>query len=275
MNRYVLILLSLVLVTLTTNSSAQDREVVAMIGTGDMGNSLGPKFAEIGYQVIYGSRDPERESVVELVKRTGSGASATTQEKAAAAAEIVVLAVGWPAMEEVAQNLGDLDGKIVIDVSFPIEQGPDGYPQSMVATSSAELIQGWNPGAHVVKWSLPTAYYIDEPLALGHPVVNLIAADDRESKEKVANIAAAIGQVPFDAGPLRMSGAVEAQGLLFAVPLYQRRSEHWENTAIFSTYWSCFWQDDWTAPVADADDLAEFPPTGSPATPCSEYPAER
>jgi len=275
MNRFELILLSVALITISTNSFSQDQESVAIIGTGDMGNTLGLKFAEIGYQVIYGSRDPKRESVIELVKKTGAGASAATQMEAAGAADIVVLAVGWPAMEQVAQNLGDLDGKIVIDVSFPFEQGSDGYPQSMVATSSAELIQGWNPGAKVVKWSLPTAYYIDEPLALGQPTMNLIAADDRESKEKVASIAAAIGQVPFDAGPLRMSGAVEAQVLLFMVPLYQRRTENWENTASFSSYWSCFWQDDWSEPVSDADDLAEFPPAKSQPIPCSEFPPDR
>lgn len=275
MYRFAFFVLSVLLITISTSSNAQDQDTVAIIGTGDMGNTLGPKFAEIGYQVIYGSRDPNRESVIELVKRTGADASATTQKEAAGAADIILLAVGWPAMEQVAQNLGNLDGKIVIDVSFPYEQGSDGYPQSMVATSSAELIQGWNPGANVVKWSLPTAYYIDEPLALGQPVMNLIAADDRDSKEKVASIAAAIGQVPFDAGPLRMSGAVEAQVLLFMVPLYQRRTENWENTASFSSYWSCFWQDDWSEPVNDADDLAEFPRSGSQPTPCSEFPSDR
>ena len=218
---------------------AADRETIAIIGTGDMGNSLGPKLAEIGYRVIYGSRNPSRDYIADLVKKTGPGTTAATQLEAAQAAGIVLLAVPWPAMERVAQNLGSLDGKIVIDVSFPFEQGPDGYPQSAVETSSAELIQGWNPGAKVVKWSLPTAYYIDQPLALGRRQLNLIASDDRVSKEKVAKISAAIGQVPFDAGPLRMSGAIEAQVLLFMVPLYQRRTEHWENTASLSSYWSC------------------------------------
>jgi len=258
-----------------TEPHAADRESIAIIGTGDMGNSLGPKLAKIGYRVIYGSRDPSRDYVEELVTRTGKGATATTQMEAAQAASIVLLAVPWPAMEQVAQNLGDLDGKILIDVSFPFEQGPDGYPQSSVETSSAELIQGWNPGANVVKWSLPTAYYIDEPLALGKRQLNLIAADDRESKEMVARMSAAIGQVPFDAGPLRMSRAIEAQVLLFMVPLYQRRVEHWENTASLSPYWSCFWEDDWSEPVSDADELAEFPRVLPQTTSCSDFPIDR
>ncbi|MGI9233081.1 MAG: NADPH-dependent F420 reductase [Woeseiaceae bacterium] len=267
-----------VLITLVinpTNLHASDPETVAVIGTGDMGNSLGPKLAEIGYRVVYGSRDPSRSYVADLITETGPGTWATKQVEAAQAASIVLLAVGWPAMEQVAQNLGNLDGKIVIDVSFPFEQGPDGYPQSTVETSSAEMIQGWNPGAHVVKWSLPTAYYIDEPLALGQRQLNLIAGDDRESKEKIASIAAAIGHVPFDAGPLRMSRAIEAQVLLFMVPLYQRRTQNWENTASLSSYWSCFWEDGWSEPVIDSEDLAQFPDPESPPRPCSEYPAER
>jgi hypothetical protein len=256
-------------------SSEEGAETVAVIGTGDMGNSLGPKLAEIGYRVVYGSRDPSREQVQKLVANTAPNARATTPKEAAQSADIVLLAVPWPAMEQVAQELGNLDGKIVIDVSFPYEQGPDGYPQSTVETSSAELIQGWNPGAKVVKWGLPTAYYIDEPLAMGERQLNLIAADDRASKEKVAKIAAAIGQVPVDAGPLRMSRSIEAQTLLFMVPLFQRRTEHWESTASLSNYWSCFWQDGWSEPVSDADDLAEFPKVTSEPAPCSEFPPDR
>ena len=59
------------------DSSAQNDKTVAVIGTGDMGNSLGPKLAEIGYRVVYGSRDPSRESVQALTRMTGANASAT------------------------------------------------------------------------------------------------------------------------------------------------------------------------------------------------------
>lgn len=253
-------------------ASADSRKIVAIIGTGDMGDSLGPKLAEVGYRVVYGSRDPSRDSVRALVKKTAPDAVATTQREAAQSADIVLLAVPWPAMEQVAKKLGDLRGKIVIDVSFPFEQGEDGYPQSTVETSSAEMIQSWNPGAYVVKWGMPTAHYIDAPAELGHRPSNMIAADDRESKEIVARIAYAIGQDPFDAGPLRMSRAIEAQTLLFMVPLYQRRTAHWENVTVRSSYWSCFWRDEWSVPVSDADDLAEFPDHGQPLKECSEYP---
>ena len=255
-----------------TTNVAGAGDVIAVIGTGDMGDSLGPKLAEIGYRIVYGSRDPSREFVQELVERTGNGASATTPMEAAQAADIVLLAVGWPPMEQVAQNLGDLDGKVVIDVSFAFEQGEDGYPVMSVDTSSAEMIQGWNPGAKVVKWSLPTALYIDDPQLTGKPPANFIAADDRVAKELVAQMAVAIGQDPIDAGPLRMSRAVESQVLLFMVPIYQGREEGWESLHFRTSYWPCNWGEDWSVPVADADNLAEFPERDTPPIPCTKFP---
>jgi len=173
---------------------------VGVIGTGDMGDSLGPRFAELGYRVVYGSRNPDSGKAQKLVSMTGRNASVTTQEKAAQAADIVVLAVGWPAMETVAQNLGSLDGKIVIDMSMPVEQAADGYYVSVVETSSAEMIQSWNPGARVVKaFATQASYVIDDPGVVGGPVTVPIASDDRQAKEQVARIVAAMGLDPVDA----------------------------------------------------------------------------
>jgi predicted dinucleotide-binding enzyme len=182
MIRYLSILFCCALAVMPIGLYAQSRETVAVIGTGDMGDSIGPKLAEMGYRVVYGSRYPTRESVQALVNRTGADASATTQKQAAQEAEIVFLVVPWPAMEQVAQNLGNLDGKIVVDVSTPSRQAKDGYLESMVETSSAEMIQGWNPGARVVKTLLAGSNVIDDPLTLGERVTSFIAADDREAK---------------------------------------------------------------------------------------------
>ena len=78
--------------------NAAQTETVAVIGTGDMGDTLGPRLAGLGYRVIYGSRDPNSEKVLALVARTGNAASAAAQAVAAAEADIVVLAIPWPAM---------------------------------------------------------------------------------------------------------------------------------------------------------------------------------
>ena len=46
-------------------------ETIAVIGTGHVGSALGPRFAEIGLTVVYGSRTPERQDVQALAQRRG------------------------------------------------------------------------------------------------------------------------------------------------------------------------------------------------------------
>ncbi len=69
------------------------RPVVGIIGTGDMGDSLGPRFVELGYSVVYGSRHPDSEKAQSVRWQTGPHARVTTQKEAAQAGDIVVLAV--------------------------------------------------------------------------------------------------------------------------------------------------------------------------------------
>jgi len=249
--------------------SSETKPTVAIIGTGDMGDSLGPRFVELGYKVVFGSRNPEGEKAQRVARQTGGDAIATTQREAAQAGDIVILAVPWPPMETVAQNLGPLDGKIVIDISFPHRQADDGYYEPMLETSSAEMIQEWNPGARVVKtFALQASYVIDDPDVVGGPVTIPMAADDREAKEEIAEIIVAMGLDPVDAGPLRYSRELEAMQRLYGVPFLQRRQAAWEFYFRRSYFWECIWGDDWTDPVVDAENLPQIPETQGEAREC-------
>ena len=268
------ITLSLVLAFLfAVACDAEDRGVVAAIGTGDMGDSLGPRFAELGYRVVYGSRTPDSEKVQALVAQTGGNASATTQMEAAQQGDIVLILVPWPAMETVAQSLGNLDGKIIIDVSMPFDQGEDGYPKHLLETSSAEMIQGWNPGAMVVKtYAALGSQVIDEPMVEGGIVSVPIASDHKGAKEKVAGIVAAMGMDPVDFGPLRMSRDIEILQMIYMIPLVQNRPEHWEFFFRRSSHYGCYRSDEYTTeglvPPVDDNDLADFPELGETPGPC-------
>ena len=243
-------------------------EVIAVIGTGDMGDSIGPRFAELGFKVVYGSRTPDSEKVTALVAKTGNGAVAKGQLDAAQMGDIVVLAVPWPAMETVATSIGNLDGKIIIDVSMPWDQADDGYPIITVPTSSAELIQEWNPGAKVVK-ALATigSQIIDDPQEADGVVTMPVASDHRDAKERVAAILAELGYDPVDFGPLRMAREMESLQVIWLIPVLQRRDAAWEFYFRRSKYYPCIWQDDWRKPVYDAENLPNIPETqSSPGT---------
>jgi predicted dinucleotide-binding enzyme len=256
------------------STALETKETIAVIGTGDMGNSLGPRLAALGYPIVYGSRDPASDKVVKLVAATGNGAIATTQKEAAQQGDIVFLALPWPAMEAITKNIGNLDGKVLIDLSYPpLEVADDGYYQITIETSSAELIQSWNPGAKVVKaFGTTGSNNIDDTTMNGEETLP-IASDDREAKEVVARIAAELGYDPVDSGPLRMARYIEGIQVLYLVPIQQERQEHWSLAFSRSNYWVCnpYITEDgesaWPVPY-DADDLAVFPEVKGPPEPC-------
>jgi predicted dinucleotide-binding enzyme len=262
MKQTITIVIFSLLLGCSPDSRSEERETIAVIGTGDLGDSFGPRLAALGYRIVYGSRNPATERVKALVTLTGHEATAKAQREAAQQADIVLLAIPWPAMETVAQSLGNLDGKIVIDVSAPWTQGEDGYPESLVETSSAELIQQWNPGAKVVK-GLGTmeSGIIDDPAAAGGMVTIPVASDHRDAKERVAQIIYELGLDPVDFGPLRMGRHVEALQFIYTIPIFQRRTTKWE-FYFRRTHRPCEWvQADWFVSTYDADQLAEMPET--------------
>ena len=191
-------------------------ETIAMIGTGDLGRALGPEFAALGHEIVYGSRNPDREEIRELVARTGDNASATTQEDAAAQADIVMLAVPWSAVESVVPNLGDLSGKIVIDPTNPRMVGDDGLRDYAVDPSNGEWIQRWAPDAMVVKAfnTMNWATMVD-PDAFGGPVTVPIVGNDPEAKAVVAELVSGLGLEPIDLGPIRYAHGLETLYILW------------------------------------------------------------
>ena len=89
---------------------------VAVIGTGNMGTGLGRQFAAGGHEVIVGSRDPERaKAKAEEIGASGHG----TYADAVAEADALLLAVNWWTIDDAISQLGDVDGKIVIDCTNP------------------------------------------------------------------------------------------------------------------------------------------------------------
>lgn len=54
-----------------------DKPTIAIIGTGDMGDSMGPRLAGLGYPVVYGTRDLHSEKVTQRLARTGNDARAS------------------------------------------------------------------------------------------------------------------------------------------------------------------------------------------------------
>jgi len=259
----------------SANTSPAHKDTVAILGTGDMGDSFGPRLATLGYRVVYGSRSPASDKVKALVALTGHGSTATTQKDAAQLGDIVLLALPWPAMETVAQNLGDLSGKVLIDMSWPpAKVADDGYYEFEMPESAAEMIQSWNPDAFVAKAFLTVgSNVIDDPSTASGPVTIPIASDSRLAKEKTARIAADLGLDAVDAGPLRYARNIEALTQIMMVPYLQGRDLVWDFYFPRNNYFLCNTYEGDTSgdsgpSVSDADDLADIPYTQKSIAPC-------
>lgn len=191
-------------------------DCIAMIGTGSVGSALGPRFAGLGERIVYGSRTPESERIAALVERTGAATRALAPDAAARACDTIVLAVPWFAVEAMVGSFGNLDGKLIVDVTNPlgVQDGVE-IAANVPANSGGEFVQSLAPGARVVK-AFNTIYYtvMAVPETAGGPVSVLISGDDAGAKARVAKLASGIGFEPIDVGPLRTARYTEAMALL-------------------------------------------------------------
>lgn len=193
---------------------------VAIIGTGMVGGTLGPRFAELGYDIVYGSRNPSSDKVQSLIEKTAESASADTQSGAVEGVDIIVLAVPWIAAEDIVRGFGDLHDAIIIDAVNPIRTGEGGRLEITAQTPSVgEQVQSWQPKAKVVKAFNTVGFHVmANPNRAGGPVTIPLASNHAEAKSKVAKIAQDLGFETFDAGPLSQSAALEAMTMLYMVP---------------------------------------------------------
>lgn len=201
---------TLALTALTQHAKGQstrgneEKEAIAILGTGNLGKALGKSWAKLGHPIIYGSRTPEDARVQTVVKDTGAQASVLRPAEAASKASCVVVALPWSAVADLVSTLGDLDGKVVIDPMNAVKM-VDGYPEQPpeLQTSVGEQLQAWLPKARVVKaFNTPGARNIANPKRLDGPITIALAGADAEAKTRVAALVSELGLEPVDTGPL-------------------------------------------------------------------------
>lgn len=117
---------------------------IAILGAGNVGRALGGAWREKGHRVTYGVRDladPRHRDLDPVA----------TNAEAVQDAEVVVLALPWPATEGALRDLGTaLDGKVVVDATNPIAADFSGLAFGHV-DSAGERVQRLLPKAAVVK----------------------------------------------------------------------------------------------------------------------------
>jgi 8-hydroxy-5-deazaflavin:NADPH oxidoreductase len=181
---------------------------VAIIGTGNVGRSLGSSLTKAGHDVTYAAQDAAK---TRAVAGEVGGHAETSLTAAVAGAEVVVLAVPFGAVEDVAGTIADaVGGKVVIDATNPLRPDYSGLATGD-GPSGAERVAAWLPDAAVVKaFNTLFAGVQADPGSLGTTVDALFATDDDAAAEVVGTLAQAVGFRPVRVGPLAAARELEA-----------------------------------------------------------------
>ncbi|OIK06485.1 NADPH-dependent F420 reductase [Streptomyces monashensis] len=193
-----------------------------VLGTGEVGRTLAGKLVELGHEVTLGSRAKDNPVALEWAAGKGDRARAGTFAEAAAAAEVVVNAVGGPVALDALSAAGaeHLDGKVLVDVCNPLAF-VDGEARldPVESDSVAERIQRAFPHARVVKTlnTVNVQVMVDPDRVPG--AHNLfVSGDDAAAKEQVTALLGELGwpaERVVDLGGLRTARATEMYLLLW------------------------------------------------------------
>jgi predicted dinucleotide-binding enzyme len=200
---------------------------IAVLGTGTVGRTVAAKLAELGHEVVIGTRDPAATLARTEPDAMGNPPFPVWQAEhpavrlapfaeAAAQGELVVNATGGTGSLGALTRAGErnLAGKVLLDVSNPLDFSR-GFPPSLFVSdtdSLAEQIQRAFPGVRVVK-SLNTmnaAVMVDPGSVGGGDHSTFVSGDDAEAKQIVVELLGSMGHTDvIDLGDLSSARAAE------------------------------------------------------------------
>ncbi|GHI09377.1 NADP oxidoreductase [Streptomyces cellostaticus] len=188
----------------------------AVLGTGEVGRTLAGRLVELGYDVTLGSRTKDNPVALEWATAAGGRAHAGAFADAAAAAEVVLNAVGGRVALDALRAAGaeHLAGKVVVDVCNPVSFEDGQLRLDPVESDSvAEQIQRAFPHARVVKTlnTVNCQVMVDPGRVPGEHNLFVCGADDA-AKRQVTELLGEFGwpaERVLDLGGIRSARAVE------------------------------------------------------------------
>jgi predicted dinucleotide-binding enzyme len=194
---------------------------IGIIGSGNVGGTLGTRWAQGGHTVVFSSRDPGSQEMKDLIARAGSSARAGSVAEAAGASDVLLLATPWAAAESAVGSAGELAGKVLIDATNPLYPDLSGLVVG-TTTSAGEKIQLLATGAKVVKAFNTVGYNImANPQFGSERALMAYCGDDAGAKGIVKQLASELGFEPLDAGPLTQARLLEPFALLWISLAYK------------------------------------------------------
>jgi 8-hydroxy-5-deazaflavin:NADPH oxidoreductase len=180
---------------------------IGIVGTGRIGANAARLFAKAGHEVVLSfSRDQDKLAAL----AAELGGRAVSPREAVEASEVVLFSVPWRLIDDVLEQTGSLDGRIVIDTTNQF--GAGGW-EDLGGRTAAQVNAARMPGARYTKaFNTMTSGFQAESAGRTGPdrVVMFLCGDDEEAKRVVAGLIDDAGFTPIDMGGTGDAAPMEA-----------------------------------------------------------------
>jgi predicted 3-demethylubiquinone-9 3-methyltransferase (glyoxalase superfamily)/predicted dinucleotide-binding enzyme len=199
---------------------------IGIVGSGQIGGTLGMQLGKAGYEILYSSRHPE--TLHDLVKATGPKARAGSVAEAIAFGDVIVLSLPLKAFRELDQKTKQsLKGKIVIDTSNPYPERNGAIAEEALKEpgGTGSFVARLLPGARIIR-AFNTVYFKDLGKTVnkdGETIGIPIAGDDREGLQAAVELAEQAGLDPVVVGSLSKSKRFDAGTAVYATSASARK----------------------------------------------------
>ena len=188
---------------------------IGIIGSGNIGGTLGELWARAGHQVMFSDRE---RALADAQARRVPGTRSGTGEEAIAFGEVVFIAVPFGAWPAIAKQYGaSLKGKIVLDPTN-LNAARDGATAEAAlkkAGNTGDAVAAWLPGVRLVR-AFNTAGYGEFARQANRPGAKMgipLAGSDPAAVAIAARLVSDIGFDPVTVpGGLAASAKFELRG---------------------------------------------------------------
>jgi predicted dinucleotide-binding enzyme len=176
---------------------------IGIIGSGNIGGTIGGLWVKSGHPVLFSSRHPEE--LKGMVAKLGSLAQAGSVEQAVAFGDALFIAVPYGAIPQIGRDYSAaMKGKVMLDACNAV-QARDGAIADEVEQNGIGIItQKYFPGVHVVR-AFNTMSYVVFAREANRPDPKLaipIAGDDPKAVQVAAALVRDAGFDPVTVGTL-------------------------------------------------------------------------
>lgn len=117
---------------------------IAVIGTGNVGGALAKGWATAGHEIMLGVRDTADKKALQLAE-FHANISVQSVFDAAQMADTILVAAVPQATQNITENMGDVQEKVIIDAMNSIGKKPEPF------SNTFDALKAWTKSAHVVK----------------------------------------------------------------------------------------------------------------------------